>query len=211
MISLIPEEFNALLNDIGQATAWRRSNLCPCVVEYSGAASQGCLVCSGRGHFWDAPVLGMTGLSGQKIMREWMQSGNAELGDVVFTIPSDSPLYDIAPYDRVTLVNSSAPWSASFVRGSEDFSRHQIVDVDRVMWMADDGASVEYGDAPIVADDGAFSWAQNGPPVGIAYSMSGRVRPEYFVWGDYPSDRAHHSGRRLPRRVVMRKFDLFGR
>ena len=43
------------------------------------------------------------------------------------------------------------------------------------------------------------------------YSMTGRRLPEYICYHDFPQDRAHHSGARLPRKVVLRKFDLLGR
>ncbi|MCK7579808.1 MAG: hypothetical protein MZV65_31715 [Chromatiales bacterium] len=45
----------------------------------------------------------------------------------------------------------------------------------------------------------------------MTYTLAGRAYPEYFCYGDFPQDRAHHHGEPLPRKVVLRKFDLFGR
>jgi len=50
-----------------------------------------------------------------------------------------------------------------------------------------------------------------GPTTGQQYTIMGRKHPEYYVFQDFPQDRAHHHGRDLPRRVVLRKIDLLGR
>ena len=43
------------------------------------------------------------------------------------------------------------------------------------------------------------------------YTVTGRKRPEYFCFKELPQDRAHFMGATLPRRVSLRKFDLFGK
>ena len=45
----------------------------------------------------------------------------------------------------------------------------------------------------------------------MVYSLTGKKFDEYFIFGQYPSDRNQHSGMRLPRKLVARKWDLFGR
>ena len=49
------------------------------------------------------------------------------------------------------------------------------------------------------------------PAFGQNYSLTGRYFPEYFVWVDLVQTRHHHDGFDLPRHVVLRRFDLFGR
>jgi WD40 repeat protein len=61
-----------------------------------------------------------------------------------------------------------------------------------------------------VAENGAITWAV-APPIGAQFSMIGRAHPEFFLFKDLPQDRAHHGGATLPRRVVLRRWDLFGR
>ena len=59
---------------------------------------------------------------------------------------------------------------------------------------------------------GAPVWpATNAPAIGQQYSIRATRRPIYFVFKEFPQDRAHHSGATLPRRIVARRFDLFGR
>ena len=58
--------------------------------------------------------------------------------------------------------------------------------------------------------NGQLSWSV-GASVGSQYSISGTRYSEYFVWDELPGDRKHHYGARLPRKLVLRRFDLFGR
>jgi hypothetical protein len=58
---------------------------------------------------------------------------------------------------------------------------------------------------------GTLTWGADVPPDGAQIALTGRKRPEYFCLQEFPQDRAHHHGRDLPRRVVLRRFDLFGR
>jgi len=41
--------------------------------------------------------------------------------------------------------------------------------------------------------------------------LTGRRRQEYFVYAEMPFDRPIHYGLTLPRRVVIRRFDLYGK
>jgi hypothetical protein len=221
---LSPAAFNAHLNKMGQRFDWRRAYFCPCRNPHSGSADPDCLNCGGKGYAWGAAVSGMSGIAGQKIQREWAQFGLWESGDVVLSIPSDSPLYAMGEFDRVTMTDSSQPFSVQIGSPSEPL-RWPVVSIDRVYWL-DDGEPVD-APLPSVAPDGVtLQWlppepeddeepdpeVETGePPAGVTLSVTGRRRPEYFCWGEYPSDRAHHSGQPLPRRVVLRMFDLYGR
>lgn len=145
-----------------------------------------------------------------KVQREWAQFGLWESGDVVLTIPSDSPLYAMGPFDRVVFTDASEPFSMSLVRGDNDVLRLPVVTIDRVFWLNGSGAIVE-GGIPLVSSAGVMTWTAGEPSVGVQYSVTGRQRPEYFMFQEMPSDRAFHSGAALPRRVTLRKYDLYGR
>jgi hypothetical protein len=84
-----------------------------------------------------------------------------------------------------------------------------VIAVDVATWFV--GDTLVSADPPTVADDGTITWPDESPPVGTQISLTGRKHPEYFCLQEFPQDRAHHHGRDLPRRVVLRKFDLFGR
>ncbi len=72
-----------------------------------------------------------------------------------------------------------------------------------------------------VRPDGTYAYLANGvtggvtpppltPPPGATVSISGRRHPEYFCYLTLALDRPHHSGEPLPRRVLLRRYDLFG-
>src|SRR5699024_6688222 len=92
-LKLSPKQFNRWLNTIGQTFSWRASYFCPCIEEHTGAPDNHCGLCGGRGRIWKAEVEGNSGIAGQKVQRQWAEFGMWEVGDVVLTIPSDSPLY----------------------------------------------------------------------------------------------------------------------
>lgn len=209
-MQLSPVKFNALLNNLGQMTGLRRAHDCPCRDPYSGAARQDCPSCAGVGVIWDAPVDAMVALAGQKVQRGWAQFGYYEQGDVVLTLQSDSPAYDMGERDRVVFVQSSMPFSVVRTNTGPQKLEFPVATIESVLWL--DGAGVRVdGALPAVAADGTLTWASGAPPADTQYSITGRKRPEYFCWGDFPQDRAHHGGLPLPRRVVLRRFDLFGR
>lgn len=209
---LSPAKFNAFLNNIGQDFSWRHSYSCPCIEEHSGAPDNHCGLCGGRGRIWEAAVDGKSGIAGQKVQRQWAEFGMWENGDVVLTIPSDSPLYAMGEFDRVVMTNSSQPFSMNRTRGVNDrLDFMKVLQIDRVFWKDQDDNIVE-GGIPVVDEDGNLSWPDGGAPQpGTQFSITGRKQPEYFCFQEFPQDRAHHFGADLPRRVVLRKWDLFGR
>ena len=207
---LSPERFNGWLGNIGQVFGWQRAYFCPCRDPHSGSPDMNCPHCFGKGYAWDGPIPSVSGIAGQKIQREWAQFGMWESGDVVLTIPSNSPMYAMGEFDRATMSHSSQPFS-TYLRSLDQAMPWIIVSIDRVFWL-NDGEAVDLA-LPTISEDGrSLVWAAPGPvPPGVMLSVTGRRRPEYFCWGDFPSDRAHHSGADLPRRVVLRRFDLYGR
>lgn len=208
---LSPTRFNRHARKLGQDIAWRRAHDCPCRTPYTGGARTDCAQCHGVGFLWDAAVPAYAGVAGMRTLRQWAQFGLFETGDTVLSLPSDTPAYAMGENDRVTMVQSSIPFSLTMTRGQDDYVRFDLVAIDRTFWLDDAQAIVE-SPAPQVGAGGALVWpAGSVPDVGRQFTISGRKRPEYFCFQDFPQDRAHQGGDLLPRRVVLRRFDLFGR
>lgn len=206
--------FNRQLRRQGQDVTWARAALCPCRDPDTGGARPGCPVCHGKAVIWSAPVPSHTGVSGQKVQREWVAFGQYESGDVVVSIPSDTPFYAAGESDRVVFVQSSEPFDVVHTRGaSTERFLWTAVRFDRCFWLRPDGGGVIEGGAPVQAADRSVSWPAGrlAPPLGTQYTLTGRKRPEYFMFKELMQDRAHYGGLALPRRCVLRKWDLFGR
>lgn len=209
---LNPAAFNAHLANMGQQVTWRKSHQCPCISPTSGASRPGCPVCGGRGRFWDAPVAGVIGVASQGTLKKWAAMGRYEAGDAVVAVPENSPAYDAGQYDRIAMLNSTDRFSMPLIRGAPtERLFFQVQSIDRVFWLTNGGAPLIDGGIPEVDAHGALSWGANAPPEGTTYTIEGSKFSEYFVFDSMPSDRNEHSGARLPRRIVLRNFDLFGR
>lgn len=206
---LNPARFNAHLDKIGQTFTWRKANACPCKNAQSGAANPKCPHCGGVGQIWSLSVRARAGVAGQKTQLQWAQSGQYENGDVVLTIQESSPLYALGQFDRVVMLNSSDPFSLPVMPGQNRIYG-PILTIDRVFWIDADSAIAE-GEIPSFSSDGVLTWESGAPPASAQYTVNGTRLSEYFCWGAFTSDRAMHHGARLPRKVVLRKFDLFGR
>jgi len=202
--------FNAHLADMGQDFLWRRSSMCPCVNQNSGAAKHNCQYCSGKGRSWAPGVAVKAGMASEKVLRQWAQFGRWESGDAVLSVPENSPLYNAGQFDRVTMLNATDRFSLVLIRGQNDKIHFPVKHVDRVFWINSSDAIVEGGNAA-VDSGGNLSWVSGAPPVGTQYSITGERFSEYFMYDDIPGDRNHHYGSRLPRKMVIRRFDLFGR
>ena len=209
-MQLLSEDFDEWLADIGQRFLWRKSYQCPCVNPHSGAASPGCPRCGGKGRFWDAPIASVAGAAGQRTQREWAQFSVWESGDVVVTIPSNTPMYSMGQFDRATMLNAVEQFQTVMVRGQSDVLFGPVERVTRVFWLDGDSNIID-GGLPTVSDDGVMTWLDGAPPPGVQYTVCGTRLQEYFCYQDLPSNRNEHGGMRLPRRVVLRRFDLFGR
>jgi len=208
-VKLSPKKFNRFVARIGQNVSWKRAYDCPCKDPNSGAASYDCLICDGVGHVWDDALPCNLALSGQKIQRQWADFGAWENGDVVVTIGSDSPVYKAGEFDRITLEDSSAPFSITKIHDGSERLPFKIVVIDRIFWL-DDESNIINGEIPTVDVDGSLTWIVS-PPSGIQYSITGRRRPEYYMYQEFPQDRAHFQGAALPRRVVLRSFELMSK
>lgn len=210
-MKLSPTKFNAHLAHMGQRVLWSKSYRCPCTDRATGSPLPSCPRCRGIGFFWVDPVDSVCGVSGMHMRKMWASFGMADLGDVVLTIPSNTPLYAAGHYDRIVMADSSEPFSTTLFHSTTDRLYWSRVDIDRVFWFSGD-KTIE-GGIPEVQSNGFLSWPdyRSAPPAGKEFSITGRFRPEYFVFTDMPQDRAHHSGLQLPRRIVARRIDLLGR
>lgn len=222
---LSPARFNRLLKPpggLGQNVTWRPAYACPCRDPHSGAARQGCLQCSGRGQLWADPKRAWTGLAGMRVAREWANFGLWESGDVVLTIPGDSPLYAAGEFDRITMDDSSEPFSILLTDQAPrpvDWEPVTVkagfapVSISRIIWKNPSTEALVEGAIPLVTGGDSLTWTNQAgcPPAGVQFSITGRRSQEYYLFKDLPQDRAHHGGAALPRRVAARRFDLFGR
>ena len=211
-MQLSPANFNRHLNSIGQQFIWRKAYGCPCVDPNTGGALPSCQHCFGKGRIWDADVTpGVAGIVGRNNFKKYADFGVFDPSDTMLSIPSDSPLYSIGQFDRVSAVNRTEPFDINLIYGVNDKIQYTVVSIDRISWIGANGALV-IGQIPTISDNGVIQWdSANTPPEMASYSVSGRWHPEYFVYIDLPFDRPFHHGAALPRRVVLRRFDLFGR
>lgn len=231
---LSPDAFNTFLAGIGQQYSWRKSFACPCTNPNSGASRPDCPNCHGKGRFWAAGQPGVTGVASAKVQKNWAQSGRYETGDSVLVVPSDTPLYHAGQFDRVLLLNASDEFSITMVRGDNDVFPFPIASIKRVFWLDAESQIVD-GVIPTVDADGTMSWLTNinrafagldgsllfstsplpgepiDPPEGVQYSVTGVKLLEYFIFDTMPSNRGEHSGAALPKNIVARRFDTFGR
>lgn len=209
------QAFDSFLAGIGQTVTWRRSYACACVNAESGAPDPKHALCGGKGRIWDAPVETVVGVASQKVQIQWQAMGMFEAGDMVVSIPQVSPLWDAGQFDRVTMLNSTDVFSQPLKRGApSERLLFRVARLTRCFWLnpADRNTIIE-GSLPVVATDGTLSWVGGvgEPPMGTSYSLTGEKFDEYFVFQDLSSDRNEHQGMRLPKRCVLRKWDLFGR
>lgn len=204
-MKLSATKFNTLLANMGQSLLWSASQACPCANPYSGAADPECLHCNGKGRIWGDPQVSSAGIVSRDIVRQFAPMAVLDAGDVMLVLPSDQSVYALGELDRVILTDRTEPFSMNLIAGTNSL-RCLPVAVDRVTWI-ENGALVS-GDLPCHYEDGQLQWSGAAPPGNFA--VTGRRHPEYFCWQTLPLDRPHHHGEALPRRVILRRFDLFG-
>lgn len=209
---LSPAAFNAHLANMGQKFMWSKSFVCPNVNPDSGAAIPNCPICFGRGRFWPNTVAATAGVASQKVQQAWAQFGTYESGDTVLSVPENSPIYDAGQFDRLLAINTEEQFSIRLFSGEEDRLFGTIISISRVFWLSLDDTTIIDGVIPAIDSNGNLTWPTGGgPPDDTSYSVSGSRRQEFFIFMDYPANRFEHMGARLPKRLVARRFDLFGR
>jgi hypothetical protein len=202
-------KFNGLINGVSQKFLWSRGFACPCLTTNSGQPKINCPHCHGKGRFWSGAVDGAAGVGSRDALKKQAEFGNWDAGDTLLSIPSDSPLYAMGEYDRVVAIHRTEPFSVNLVSGINDVIRFSIVSIDRVVWLDGSNNLVDAA-IPKIKDDGTLLWGANAPPAKTTFSITGRRHPEYFVYHELTLDRPHHQGEPLPRRIVVRRFELFG-
>jgi hypothetical protein len=208
---LNPAAFDGFLSRIGQDFMWSKAYVCPCVSPTSGAANPKCQICFGRGRYWPTSVPAVAGVSSQKVQQAWQQFGLYQSGDTVLSVPQISPLYDAGQFDRILALNASEQFSINLQAGINDRLLVPVIAITRVFWLNAGLTATIEGSIPTITA-GLLTWPNGGgPPEGTAYSVSGSQTQEFFVFMDYPANRNEFHGLRLPKRIVARKFDLFGR
>jgi len=214
-MQLNSEWFNDQIAEMGQEVLWRRAFACPCRDPHSGAAVQGCPACAALGWFWDDGIVCLSGMASMRVAREFAAFGAWESGDVVLTLPSNSAIYAAGEKDRIVMRDSSEPFTLLLTRGTLDRMRFPLLQIDRIFYLTPPEPTPVTVPAPPVGPDGTLLWDDVdpavAPPAGSQYAVSGRKRPEFYLFTDLPQDRAHFGGAALPRRVQARRFDLFGR
>lgn len=211
---LNPAAFDAFLGkNIGQKMLWRRRYACPCVNPSSGSPDPKHQLCGGKGHLWDPPIETVVGVANQETVAQWQTFGLFETGDMVVSLPQSSPMYDeISLFDRVTMLNSSDVFSQPLTRGApSERLIFPVMNVTRCFWLDPVTRLVVEGGLPTVDASGRLTWATGEPPPNTTYSLTGNKFSEYFVFSKWPSDRGEHQGARLPKKVILRKFDLLNR
>lgn len=205
-----PQNFNNLLNKRAQRFLFSKGYACPCLNPNSGQALYNCAHCSGKGRVWGVAVGGSAAVVGRDVVKKRVDFGTWDAGDIMLSIPSDSPIYAMGQFDRLVAVDRSEPFSINFVAGVNEVMRFIPVSIDRVFWLDSVTNNFVEGDIPIINADGTLTWGTICPPAKTTYSLTGRRRPEYYCYNENPLDRPHQQGSALPRVVSARRFDLFG-
>ena len=212
---LDPAAFNRFLGEIGQQVAWRRSYACACLNPASGAPDPKHALCAGKGRLWNAPVQTVCGITRQDVSPELIAAGLFDAGDMQMTIPSSSPMWrDAGRFDRVIMLNATEVFSQPFTRGAPT---EKIIfawkTIDRCFWLHPTTRQAVEGSVPVIDADGRPSWpgGVGEPPPATTYSLAGIKLVEYYLLDQLPSNRGEHLGAELPKRVTLRRFDLFGR
>lgn len=203
--------FNRHLNHLGQSFAWRRGYACPCITRESGQPDPKCDHCEGKGRIWkpDATT-GSAGVVSQTKLRSYETFGPFDKDDIMLSIGSDSPLYAMGQFDRLVALQRTEPFSLTLIRGLSDTIKFPVLSLERAMMINAQGDLVDLP-LPTVNPDGTLDWDGSPPPAKINYSLTGRRRPEYFCYLELPTDRPMHHGEPLPRKVILRRLDLFKR
>lgn len=210
-----PTAFNRHLVNIGQRMLWRRSYACACANPLTGAADPKHALCGGKGRIWDDPVETICGVSKQAVTAEMVDAGVYDSGDMTMSVPENSPMWESAGrFDRVTLLNSTDVFSQPLMRGGPMPERllFSVEKLTRCFTLDPVTRGIVENALPSIDTDGMIVFAPGDePPLGASYSLTGTKFDDYYIFDQLPSDRNEHSGMRLPKRVQLRKWDLFGR
>jgi hypothetical protein len=206
MQQLNPAAFNKLLNNLGQDFIWSKALACPCLTADSKQPRYDCPHCDGKGRLWQNPTAAKSGVVSREQMKKMAGFGLYDSGDILLSIPSDSPLYAVGLYDKVQSVNRTEPFSIAFTPNGNSTIKFTPVSIDSVVWLDSETNALINGTLPNIIN-GQLTWI-TPPPVGVVYTLTGRRTVDYYCYEEIPLDRAHHFGKDLPRRVVLRRLEL---
>lgn len=202
---------NNMLSSLGQTAQWQQARICPCRSSTSGGANVNDPVCGGTGYLWSNPIACKIALEAMNTGREYAMTAEWEKGDIVATLPSDSPAYQAGEYDRLTLTQSSLRINHILTRGVNDALRYRHpISIEEVFSVVGGAKTILTPNLDFSLIGNAISWNTNVIPVGTQYSITYTAHPEYFFYKELVMDRPH-GGRSLPRKVHLRLMELFGR
>ncbi len=209
---LSPAAFNRHFQHMGTSFYHRRAYVCPCVSPSSQAPDASCPNCDGKGVTWSAEAGPYkVGYTMQTAKRSMDKYGSFEPGDAVLSIGSDTPIYAAGHNDRFRSVNSTSPFSFNLRHGFNDRLNGKVVAIERVFYRDPTTKAEIECVIPTVDSDGVLTFGAGvTPPNGAFYSVTGTRYDEFFAYMALPQDRPMHDAD-LPRKLPVRRFDVFGR
>jgi hypothetical protein len=162
---------------------------------------------------WDDGIQTTVGICTQKTQERWSKMGFYETGDMVITIPENSPMWAAAgQYDRVLTLSGLDGFSEVLFHGAPtEKLRMPIHLIYRVFWKDPVTKQIVEGGIPSFDNAGNLRWVSGEPPLGLPYSVTGDRYSEYYMFDMFPSDRNEQGGMRLPKNSVLRKWDVMAR
>lgn len=202
--------FNNFLDQIGATVTWRKASECPCRNTRTGGSDVDCPVCEGLRYLWDPGVTTTIGVQGIKADRKFAGFAEWEKGDMLATIPSDSPAYAVGEYDRFAIDQAEFRFSTILTKGTKDRLKYSTIHTIDRLWAIVGGVAVDYVEGTHFDLEGnLIVWgAGAGPADGTQYSVRYFAVPEYFVYLAMPQDRIQ-GNLNLPKRVPLRLYELF--
>lgn len=190
---------------------WCKSTQCPCMDVTTLSADPQCPYCHGIGFTWETGIKTIVGLAGEKAQMKWLNSGLYEEGDLVCTIPEISVMWDdFGPYDRLIALNATHSFSRVFIKGHPTERLNVPVESIKSVYWRNAAGDVVNGVIPKVSSNGEITFPDEGkvPPYQTKYVMKGLTYSDYFIFRDIGANRNEHSGMRLPKKLVLRRFNL---
>lgn len=208
---LSPLKLDAHLNRKAQPMIWRRASLCPCRTKHTAGADSDCPTCNGLGTFWDRGRATAAAVVGAKAARGYADFARWEDGDVMLSVPGDSALWAAGEHDRVTFTKGEIPFQIMARRDGFSRLNFAVAKLERCFWLSPGTRQVVEASLPKPDATGLLTWPDpdRAPDPGEQFTLMGTKRPEYFLFKDLPVSRAHFDGLRLPKRMLLRRFDLW--
>lgn len=209
-LHICADRLEAMLEQFAQRVEWERALKCPCRSTRTGGALPDCPVCVGNGWLWESPVEVSMPVQKMQTSRKWAAQTEWEQGDLLVTVLPSSEAYNLAEYDRLTLLESVLTLSHVLTRGSADRLKYRNPTGLEAWTIAGNVKTdlVEGVDYSVTA--GAITWLTNVVPAGGQYSVRYQAHPQYFVYRELVSDR-RVGGDAMPRKVQVRLMDLMNR